>query len=117
MFRGVESFIVPAGGTIGTGDAVDAAGAVATHVVIEPESAMAPAGENDGRDASSGGAGEPAGRALAIAGQPNVAPVTDSAMKLAAAKPNSGTRTRTTETTTAVSMVTNSWFHRYREMK
>lgn len=90
------------------GGVVDAAGAVATHVMIEPEGAMALARENDGRDASSGGAGEPAGRAHATAGQPNDAPVTDSEMKLAAVKPRPGTRTRTTETTTTVSKVTNS---------
>lgn len=38
-------FVTPAGGTFGAAGVVDADGAVATHVVIEPEGATAPAGE------------------------------------------------------------------------
>lgn len=58
-----------------------------------------------------------AGGVVDAAGQPNAAPVTDSALKLPAAKSKPGTRTRTTETMTVVSKVTNGWLHRYREMK
>lgn len=43
---------------------------------------------------SGGGAGEPSDGAVAAARQPNAAPVTDSAMRLAAAKPKTGARTK-----------------------
>ena len=38
-------FVTPAGGTFGAASVVDANGAVATHVMIEPDGATAPAGE------------------------------------------------------------------------
>lgn len=38
-------FVTPAGGTFGAASVVDADGAVATHVVIEPDGATEPAGE------------------------------------------------------------------------
>lgn len=41
-------FMAPTGGTFGTGCVVDASGAVAPHVVIEPDVATPPAGETDG---------------------------------------------------------------------
>ena len=49
-------FVTPAGGTFGAASVVDADGAVAQHVVIEPKGATAPAGESDARDVSGGGA-------------------------------------------------------------
>lgn len=47
-------FVMPAGGDFGASGVVDAGGAVAPHVVIEPERATAPAGETDGSDAPGG---------------------------------------------------------------
>ena len=41
-------FVAPVGGAFGACGVVDAAGAVAPHVVIEPEGVTAPAGETDG---------------------------------------------------------------------
>ena len=41
-------FVTPADGVFGAGGVVDASGAMAPHVVIEPEGATAPAGETDG---------------------------------------------------------------------
>ena len=40
-------FAAPAGGAFGAGGVVDAGGLTASHVVIEPEDATAPAGESD----------------------------------------------------------------------
>ena len=52
-------FVAPAGGTFGARGVVDTAGAVSTHVVIEPDDATPPAGETDARDVLSDG-GKPA---------------------------------------------------------
>lgn len=41
-------FVAPAGGAFGAGGVVDAVGAVAPHVVVEPDVATPPAGETDG---------------------------------------------------------------------
>lgn len=43
-------FVAPAGVAFGTGGVVDAAGAVAAHVTIEPDVAMPPVGETGGPD-------------------------------------------------------------------
>ena len=88
-------FVTPAGGAFGAGGVVDAVGAVAPHVVIEPEGATAPAGETDGREVP-GGAG-PAG------GQPGAGSATDPALKPATATPKTITTTKTTVNRTTVS--------------
>lgn len=43
-------FVAPAGGSFGAGGVVDATGAVAPHVVVEPDVATPPAGETDRSD-------------------------------------------------------------------
>lgn len=91
-------FVTPAGGTFGAGGVADAGGAVATHVVIEPDAATPPAGETDGRDVPGGGAGETAGGAGPAAGQPGAGPTTDPAVKPAATTPKTNTTTKTTAT-------------------
>ena len=94
-------FVTPDGGAFGAGGVVDAAGAVAPHVVIEPESATAPAGETDGSDVPGGGANEPAGDPAA--GWPGAGSVAEPAVKPAIATPKIGTTVKTTVTKTTVS--------------
>lgn len=63
-------FVTPAGGVFGASGVVDADGAVALRVVIEPEVATPPAGETDGPDVLGGGTGEPSADANPAAGEP-----------------------------------------------
>ena len=51
-------FVSPAGGAFGADGVVNAAGAVAPHVVVEPDVATPPAGENDGSDVPGDSAGQ-----------------------------------------------------------
>lgn len=51
-------FVTPAGGVFGAGSVVDATGAVAPHVVVEPDVATPPAGETDGREVPGDSAGK-----------------------------------------------------------
>lgn len=95
-------FVTPAGGTFGAGGVLDASGAVAPHVVVEPDAATPPAGETDGRDVSGDGTGEPDGGAGPAAGQPGVGPTTDPAVKPAATSPKTNTTTKTTATKATV---------------
>ena len=88
--------VVPVGGAFGAGGVVDAVGAVAPHVVIEPEGAMAPAGETDGRDVPGCGAGEPAADAGPAAGEPTTGPTANPAPKPAAGTTKTTTTTKTT---------------------
>lgn len=94
-------FMTPAGGAFGASGVVDASGAVAQHVVIEPDVATPPAGENDGPDVPGSGTGEPDGGAGPAAEQPGTEPTTVPAMKPAATSPktNITTKTRVTKTT------------------
>ena len=96
-------FVTPVGGAFGAEGVVDAAGAVAPHVVIEPKSATVPAGETDGRDVPSGEAGKPAGGASPAVEQPDAGSTTDAALKPATATPKTTTTTKTTVTKTTVS--------------
>ena len=77
-------FVTPAGGTFGTSGVVDAAGVVAPHVMVEPDVAMPPAGENDGSDVPGSGTGAPDGGVGPAAEQPGTEPTTVAAMKPAA---------------------------------
>lgn len=90
-------FMTPAGGAFSAASVVDADGAVATHVMIEPDSATAPAGETvtPGGEVPGDGTGEPTGGADPAAGQPGTGPATDPAVKTAATSPKS-TVTKTT---------------------
>lgn len=94
-------FVTPAGGVFGAASVVDADGAVAPHVVIEPEGDTAPAGETvtpDG-EVPGDGTGEPSGGANPAAGQPGTEPATDPAVKPAATSLKT-TVTKTTFTKT-----------------
>lgn len=93
-------FVTPVGGAFGAASVVDAGGAVATHVVIEPDGATAPAGETDARDVPGDGTGEPTGGADPAAGQPGAEPATNPAVKPAATSlKTTVTRTTVTKTT------------------
>ena len=96
-------FVTPAGGAFGADGVVNAAGAMAPHVVVEPDVATPPAGETDSRDVPGGGTGEPDGGAGPAAGQPGVGPTTDPALKPATATPKTITTTKTTVNRTTVS--------------
>lgn len=95
-------FVTPAGGFFGAAGVVDAVGAVAPRVVIEPDGATASAGETatPGGEAPGDGTGEPAGGAGPAAGQPGTGLATDPAVKPAATSP------KTTVTKTTVSKTT-----------
>lgn len=82
-------FVTPACGAYGAASVVDADGIVATHVVIEPEGAVGPAGEifTPGGEVPGDGTGEPTGGADHTAGQPGAGPAADPAVKPAATSP------------------------------
>ena len=90
-------FVTPVGGAFGAGGVVDASGAMAPHVVIEPEGATASAGEADGHEVP-GGAGEPAGGAGPTVGRPGVGSATDHVPRPATATPKTTTTAKTTVT-------------------
>ena len=95
-------FVTPVGGAFGAAGVVDAGGAVAPHVVIEPDGTTAPAGETvtPGGEVPGDGTGEPTGGAGPAAGQPGAGPATDPAVKPAA------TSLKTTVTKTTVTKTT-----------
>lgn len=93
-------FVTPAGGAFGVGGVVDASGAVAPHVVVEPDVAMPPAGETGGEGVPCGGTGETVGDPAA--GQPGAEPATDPTVKPAAAMPKTNITTKTTVSKTTV---------------
>ena len=90
-------FVTPAGGAFGASGVVDANGAVATHVVVEPDVATPPAGETVGGEVPGNGADAPAADANPAAGKPTTEPTANPAPKPAAA---------TTKTTTTVTKTT-----------
>ena len=92
-------FVTPAGGAFGASGVVDTSGAVAPHVVVEPDVATPPAGETDGGDVPGGGTGKSAGGADPAAGEPTTGPTANPALKPAAAT----TKITTTVTKTTVS--------------
>ena len=87
-------FVAPAGGSFGARGVVDAGRAVATHVVIEPEVATAPAGETDVRDVP-GDSGKPASGAGPAAGKPGSETAARPEVKPAAAPSTTTTVTQT----------------------
>lgn len=95
-------FMTPAGGAFGAASVVDAGGAVATHVAIEPDGATVPAGETDVRDVPGDGEGRSSAGANPSAGGPTTGPTENPTLQLAAA-----TTTTTTVTKTSVTKTTN----------
>ena len=94
-------FVAPAGGTFGTSGVVDASGAVAPHVVVEPDVATPPAGETDRGDAPGDSADKPPADANPATGEPTTGPTANPALKPAATT----TKTTTTVTKTTVAKV------------
>ena len=97
-------FVAPAGGAFGAGGVLDAAGAVAPHVVVEPDVATPPAGETDGRDVPGDSVDKSPADANPAAGQPTTGPTANPALKPAAAK----NKTTTTVTKATVSTPSKS---------
>ena len=97
-------FVTPAGGAFGAGCVVDASGAVAPHVVVEPDAATPPAGETDGRDVSGDSVDKSPADANPAAGQPTTGPTANPALKPAATT----AKTTTTVTKTTVAKVPKS---------
>ena len=92
-------FVTPAGGTFGASGVVNASGAVAPHVVIEPDVATPPAGETDGRDVPGDSVDKSPTDANPAAGEPTTGPTANPTLKPAAAK--NKTTTTVTKTTVA----------------
>lgn len=97
-------FVAPAGGTFGAGGVVDASGAVAPHVVIEPEGATPPAGEADGGDVPGDSVNKSPTDANPAAGELTTGPTANPALKPAATT----AKTTTTVTKTTVSTPSKS---------
>lgn len=95
-------FVAPAGWTFGASGVVDATGAVAPHVVIEPDLATPPAGETDRGEVPGDGADKPSADASPAAGEPTTGPTANPALKPAA------TTTKTTTTVTKATVSTPS---------
>ena len=91
-------FVAPAGGTFSASGVVDASGAVAPHVVIEPDAATPPAGETDGGDVPGDSAEKSPTDANPTAGEPTTGPTANPSLKPSATT----TKTTTTVTKTAV---------------
>lgn len=94
-------FVAPACGTFGASGVVDAGGAVATHVVIEPDVATPPAGETDGGEVPGDSADKSPADANPAAAEPTAGSTANPELKPAAAK----TKTTTTVTKTTVAKV------------
>ena len=92
-------FVTPAGGAFGACGVVDAAGAVAPHVVIEPDVATALAGETERGGVPTDSAGKPSADADPAAGEPTTGPTANPTLKPAGV---------TTNTTTTVAKSTLS---------
>lgn len=93
--------VAPAGGTFGAGGVVDASGAMAQHVVIEPDVATPPVGETDGRDVPCDSVDKSPSDANPAAGEPTTGPTANPTLKPAATT----TKTTTTVTKTTVAKV------------
>lgn len=94
-------FVAPAGGAFSADGVVDASGAVAPHVVIEPDVATPPAGETDGVVVPGDSVDKSPIDANPAAGEPTTGPTANPSLKPAAAT----TKTTTTITKTTVAKV------------
>ena len=92
-------FVAPVGGTFGASGVVDVGGAVAPHVVVEPQDAAGPAGETDGGEVPGDGTDKSPADANPAAGEPTTGPTANPTLKPAAAK--NKTTTTVTKTTVA----------------
>lgn len=90
-------FVAPVGGAFGAGGVVDASGAVAQHVVIEPDVATPPAGETDKGEVPGDNSDKSPADANPAAGEPTTGPTANPSLKPAAA---------TTKSTTAATKAT-----------
>lgn len=94
-------FVTPAGGAFGASGVMDASGAVAPHVVVEPDVATPPAGETDRGEVPGDSADKSPDDASPAAGEPATGPTANPALKPAATT----TKTTTTATKTTVAKV------------
>lgn len=94
-------FVTPAGGAFGASGVMDASGAVAPHVVVEPDVATPPAGETDSGEVPGDSADKSPDDSSPTAGEPATGPTANPAQKPAAAT----TTTATTVTKTTVAKV------------
>ena len=94
-------FVTPVGGVFGADGVVDAGGAVAPRVVIEPDVATPPSGETDRGEVPDDNADKSPIDASPAAGDPTTGPTANPALKPAAAT----TKTTTTVTKTTVAKV------------
>lgn len=92
-------FVTPAGGAFGASGVLDASGAVAPHVVIEPDVATPPAGGTDRGEVPGDSADKSPADANPTAGEPTTGPTANPELKPTAA---------TTKTTTTVTKATVS---------
>lgn len=92
-------FVTPAGGAFGASGVMDASGAVAPHVVVEPDVATPPAGETDRGEVPGDSADKPPADASPAAGEPTTVPTANPSMRPAA------TTTKTTTTVTKTTVV------------
>lgn len=94
-------FMAPVGGAFGAVGVVDVSGAIAPHVVIEPDAATPPAGETNGGEVPGDSVEKSPTDASPAAGEPTTGPTANPALKPAAAT----TKTTTTVTKTTVDKV------------
>ena len=94
-------FVTPAGGAFGASGVVDACGAVAPHVVVEPDVTTPPAGETDRGDVPGDSVNKSPTDANPAAGEPTTGPTANPALKPATVT----TKTTTTVTKTTVAKV------------
>lgn len=95
-------FVTPAGGAFGASAVVDASGAVAPHVVVEPDAATPPAGETDGVIVPGDSVDKSPTDASPAAGEPTTGPTANPTLKPAAAtSKTTATATKTTVGKTA----------------
>lgn len=94
-------FVTPVGGAFGASGVVDASGAVAPHVVVEPDVATPSTGETDGGEVPGDNADKSPADANPAAGEPTTGPTANPSLKPAATT----TKTTTTVTKTTVAKI------------
>lgn len=97
-------FVTPAGGAFGASGVLDASGAVAPHVVIEPDVATPPAGGTDRGEVPGDSADKSPADTSPAAAEPTTGPTANPSLKPAAAT----TKSTTTVTKTTVSTPSKS---------